>query len=85
MTPAEYWLRKNCVRRSTISGGVVVLLRRMNQDLKREKEREYSLPEFRDLLKEQGFALITIAGTLLVPGIGLREDWDFYHGEEENR
>jgi hypothetical protein len=72
---ATYWLSQNCIRNPRISGGVVVLLRHMNVWLRGQGQPECSLEELTGVLEDKGFRVIEVAGTLLVPGMGLAEDW----------
>jgi hypothetical protein len=76
MNSALVWLGKNCVRHPRISGGVVVLLRYLNAWLSNQRQHECSLAEFESILKDKGLHIVIVSGTLLVPGMGLAEDWN---------
>lgn len=75
MNAPTYWLNQNCVRHSRTAGGVVVLLRHMNEWLEEQHQTTCSLPEFRDMLKGKGLEVVSVSGTLLVLGLSFKEDW----------
>jgi hypothetical protein len=68
------WVRDNCERHPRIAGGVVVILRHMNAWLTEHGHRTYSLDDFKSALEKNGLPVIEVAGTLLVPGLGFKED-----------
>jgi hypothetical protein len=70
-----FWIVRRCVRDPRISGGVRVLLRDFNRWLARSGERKCELAEFKSLLPGERLYVIEVAATLLVPGLGLAEDW----------
>jgi hypothetical protein len=74
MIGATYWLSQNCVRHSRISGGVVVLLRRMNVWLREQHQSECELSELIVILSERHLPVREVAGVLLVPGLALKQD-----------
>jgi hypothetical protein len=69
------WVREHCVRHPRISGGVVVMLRHLNDFLRKGNYPPCSLDEFRALLGHNSLRVIEVRGTLLVAGMGLKEDW----------
>jgi hypothetical protein len=77
MISATFWLSKNCVRHPRISGGVAVLLRHLNAWLRQQGLGDCQLDELKDILKDGGLPVVEVAGTLLVPGLGLLEDLQF--------
>jgi len=78
MIAETYWLNEHCVRHPRISGGVVVMLRYLNAWLRSQKKGECSLDEFKSMLERDGLRVIDVEGTLLVAGLGLKDDWKFY-------
>jgi hypothetical protein len=71
---ASFWLHQNCARHPSISGGVVVLLRYLNAWLAERKQGSCTLEEFEIVLADVNLSIVNVAGTLLVPGLGLKED-----------
>jgi hypothetical protein len=61
-----------------ISGNVLILLRDFNHWLAGRKKDECDPGAFLALLEEERFRIIEVAGTHLVWGLGLIEDWKAY-------
>jgi hypothetical protein len=65
---------KTCVRHSRITGGVAVLLRHLNEFMRRNRQMPLTLGEFVALLRQENLEVREVAGTLMVVGFGRRED-----------
>jgi hypothetical protein len=72
---AEFWLAENCVSHPRMSSGVVVILRYLNKWLAAKSQTELGLEDFVSLLRDKGYEVKEVAGTLLVCGLGSAKDW----------
>jgi hypothetical protein len=70
------WLKQACVRQPRISGGFAMLLLEFNEWLWKYEQERCAPEQFRAMLAAEGFGVIEVHGTLLVPGLGLEEDWE---------
>lgn len=77
----KLWIAEECVRHWRISGGVAVLRRRFNAWLWKRRQEPCELDDFTDLLEDEGLKVIEVSGTLLVPGLGLESDLNFYRSQ----
>ena len=68
------WIEDRCVRHSRISGGVNALWRDYRRWLEGRELASCTLGQFCELLEQDGTSVMEVAGTVLVPGLGLEED-----------
>jgi hypothetical protein len=77
MIAVSFWIGKNCVRHPRISGGVAAMLRHLNASLAERRQGSCTLEEFIEVLRDdERLQVIEVAGVLLVPGLGLKSDWN---------
>jgi hypothetical protein len=76
MIAVSFWIGKNCVRHPRISGGVTAMWRQLNASLAERRQGSCSLDEFIAVLGDEGLHVAEVAGVQLVPGLGLKADWN---------